>query len=210
MGRQIGPQCKLCRREGTKLYLKGDRCNTPKCGITKRNYVPGLHGPRLGRARLTDYGKQLREKQKAKRLYNMFEKQFRNYFDSATRAADDTGQKFFELLEMRLDNLVYKSGFAESLRHARQTVGHGHFLVNGKKVNIPSYHVKVGDVISLREKSSQNKNFATLAERMKNKNVPDWLFFDSKEMSLKVIDIPLIEKFSLDFDMKSIIEFYSR
>lgn len=210
MGRQLGAQCKLCRREGTKLYLKGERCNSPKCAINKRNYVPGIHGPRLGRVRLTDYGRQLREKQKAKRLYNMFEKQFRNYFDTATSAKEDTGQRFFELLEMRLDNLVYKSGIAVSLRHARQLVGHGHFLVNGKKVDIPSYHVKINDVIRLREKSLKGPHFTDLGERMKSVTVPDWLFFDSGDMSVKVIDIPIIEKFSLDFDMKSIIEFYSR
>jgi small subunit ribosomal protein S4 len=210
MGRLLGPKCRLCRREGIKLFLKGARCETGKCAITRRNYVPGMHGPRLGKPRLTDYGRQLREKQKAKRLYNLLETQFHNYFVAAKKMTGDTAQNVYKKLEFRLDNAIYKSGIAESMRTSRQLVNHGHFLVNGKKVDIPSYQVKVGDVITLSARSLKSKRFAELVERMKHIKTADWLFYDSKDMTVKVTDVPDMKKVSLAFDMKSIIEFYSR
>lgn len=200
----------MCRREGVKLFLRGARCESVKCAITRRNFVPGMHGPRLGKARLSDYGRQLREKQKAKRLYNLMERQFRNYFEAAKSMVGDSGQNMYKTLEMRLDNVVYRSGLVDALRTARQLVGHGHVLVNGKKVDIPSYQTKMTDVISFREKTLKSKKFIDLAEQMKHAKVADWLFYDEKEFSVKVIATPDIKKVQLPFDMKSIIEFYSR
>ena len=150
MARNIEPQCRQCRREGMKLYLKGDRCYTEKCGITRRPVAPGQHG--VSRRKASEYGMQLREKQKVRRLYGMLEKQFRKYFDMAENMKGITGENLLQLLERRLDNVVYRLGFANSRKQARQLVNHGHITVNGKKVNIPSYSTNVGDVIAVREK----------------------------------------------------------
>jgi small subunit ribosomal protein S4 len=206
-------QCKQCRRERTKLFLKGDRCNSSKCAIVKRNYAPGIHGQRLAHTRLTGYGLQLREKrekQKAKKSYNLREKQFQNYFIQAMKKTGETGQNFVQMLEMRLDNVIYKSGWGKSMRSARQLVNHGHFQVNGKKVNIPSYQLKINDIITIKPKSQKAKAFNDLADRLKDREMPEWLFYDPKEISLKVVDFPRTEKMSLPFDLKAIIEFYSR
>jgi small subunit ribosomal protein S4 len=192
------------------LFLKGDRCFTAKCAVARRNFAPGMHGERLANARLTGYGLQLREKQTAKKIYNLRERQFRNYFDKAARRVGDTGQFFFEQLELRLDNVIYKLGWAKSMRNARQLVNHGHFLVNGKKVDIPSYEVRINDLIAIRKTSSAKKVFADLAERLKTREFPNWLFFDPKELSAKIIDKPALKNFPVEFDIKAIIEFYSK
>jgi small subunit ribosomal protein S4 len=203
-------QCRLCRRMGKKLFLKGDRCETAKCAMVKRNYPPGAHGQKNVGARLSDYGRQLKEKQSARIHYNLTEKQFRNYFEKAISRKEETGQGLYSLLEMRLDNVVYRLGWGKSIKHARQLVNHGHFTVNGKKVDIPSYNVKVNDVIAVREISKKSKNFEELSELMKKKDLPHWLFFDAKDNIGKVVDYPNLKKAVLGFDIQSIIEFYSR
>lgn len=210
MSRKAIPKCKKCRREGTKLFLKGERCNTAKCAVVKKNYAPGIHGQKMAGSRLTGYGKQLREKQKAKKSYNLSEKQFRNYFDKAIAKKGDTGQHLLNLLEVRLDIAVYRLGWGKSLSQSRQLVNHGHFLVNDKKVNIPSYLLKVNDSITIREKSLNQKVFADLSERLKNKQIADWLFYDKKEKKAKLVGLPDAKKVMLPFDMTAIIEFYSR
>lgn len=203
-------QCRLCRRMGKKLFLKGDRCETAKCALVKRNYPPGAHGQKNVGARLSDYGRQLKEKQSARIHYNLTEKQFRNYFEKAIAKKEETGQALYSSLEMRLDNVIYRLGWGKSIKHARQLVNHGHFLVNGKKVDIPSYNVKVNDVVTVSETSKKSKNFEELSELMKNKELPHWLFFDAKDNMGKVVDYPSLEKATLEFDIQAIIEFYSR
>ena len=203
-------QCRLCRRAGKKLFLKGDRCETAKCAVVKRNYPPGLHGQKTVGGRLSDYGKQLKEKQSARIRYNLTESKFKSYYAKAISKKEETGQVFYRLLELRLDNVIYRLGWGLSVRHARQLVNHGHFLVNGKKVDIPSYSVNVNDTITIKESSKKGKVFAGLAERMKNHEIPDWLFYDEKEQIGKVVDNPSLEKATLEFDLQSIIEFYSR
>ncbi|OGF31453.1 30S ribosomal protein S4 [Candidatus Falkowbacteria bacterium RIFOXYD2_FULL_35_9] len=212
MSENQNAKCRICRRTGKKLYLKDGRCDSPNCAITRRSYGPGIQGPKQTRARLTDFGKQLREKQSAKSLYNLREKQFKNYFDKAiAQKAETTGQALYRMLEMRLDNVVHKLGYGKSIKHSRQLVSHGHFMVNGKKVDIPSYQLKVNDVITVREKSIKNRVvFNDLAERLKNHELANWLFVDPQDMSGKVVSVPDSKKFALDFDMKSIVEFYSR
>lgn len=211
MARSVDSKCQQCRREGKKLFLKGDRCNTSKCAMVKRNYIPGVHGPKLGRGkRLTGYGEQLREKQTAKRTYGILERQFRNYFDKAINKSGDTGENLFLLLEMRLDNVIYRSGLASSRAKARQLVNHGHFCVNEKKVDVPSYQVKAKDKITLREKSKQMGPFKNLTEELKNKEVAEWVILDPKELSVVVVDAPSVEKNKPGFDLKLITEFYSR
>ncbi len=208
----INAQCKICRRAGRKLFLKAERCQTSACAMVKRAYAPGLHGQKLAGGRTTDYGKQLREKQSAKVSYNLREKQFHNYFMKAfSRKGEETGQTFFRYLEMRLDNVVYRLGWAKSMVQARQIVGHGHVCVNGKKVDIPSYQVNVNDVLSIKERTAKSRKlFADLADRMKIAPVQDWLFYDDKTQTAKVVGTPDIKKASLAFDMRAIIEFYSR
>lgn len=206
--KNITAKCKFCRREGTKLFLRGERCHTAKCAVVKRNFPPGIHGSKG--VRLTDYGKQLREKQKAKRLYGLLEKQMKNYYLKAVSQPGDTGPHLVKLLEMRLDTIVYRAGFANSMAQSRQMINHGHFKVNGKKVNIPSYQVKVNDVVTIREKSLKQKMFEGLAEKLKNHKPADHLFVDTKDLSVKIIDLPDLQKLSLAYDVKSIIEFYSR
>lgn len=203
MGRYLGPKHKLCRREGVKL------CTSLKCPIARRNYPPGIHGPK-GHPRMTEYGKQLREKQKAKRIYGLLERQFRNYFKKAFAKTGDTGELFVQFLETRLDNTVFRSGFAVTRQQARQIVSHGHILVNGKKVNIPSYQVKQGDVISVREKSKKAPLFKDFEKRTQPDHIPEWLSCDAKTMSCKVISKPTLEQTQPLFDVKAIVEFYSR
>jgi len=211
MGRQISAKCKQCRREQQKLFLKGERCSTSKCALVKRSYIPGIHGPKLTRGvRLTGYGIQLREKQKAKRTYRLMEKQFRNYFEASIKKTGETGDNLFNALEIRLDNTVYRAGFAPSRDLARQAVTHGHFEVNGKKVDIPSYKIKVTDKISIKPKTQKGNMFESLAETLKNKDIPDWLTVDAKELTFTVVGEPNIKKTPPQFDLKLIIEFYSR
>lgn len=206
MARYTGPSCKLCRREGTKLYLKGDRCYTDKCAIARRAYAPGQHGQ--SRKKLGNYGMQLREKQKAKRIYGLLEAQFRKTYDEADRLKGKTGENLLVLLERRIDNVVYRLGFAGSRPEARQLVRHGHFTVNGKKVNIPSYVVKPGDVITVKSKSTQSDKFKAIAEVATN--VPKWLTVDKDKMEGQVIALPQREDIDIPVNETLIVELYSR
>src|SRR5512139_617727 len=208
MARYIGPVCRLCRREGMKLFLKGERCYTEKCGIEKRNTPPGQHG-RLRKAKLAGYGLQLREKQKVKRIYGVLEDQFRRYFEAADRTRGITGETLLQLLERRLDNAVYRMGFATSRAQARQLVRHGHFLVNAKKVDIPSYSLKQGDVVSVRSSSKENASILHAIEEVKGRGVPEWLSLDG-QMGGKVMSMPTREQINLPVQEQLIVELYSK
>ncbi|HXF70383.1 MAG TPA: 30S ribosomal protein S4 [Thermoflexus sp.] len=212
MARYIGPVCRLCRREGEKLYLKGERCFTPKCAIERRNYPPGQHGRELQfrRSRPSDYGLQLREKQKLRRIYGVLERQFRRYFEIAQRARGMTGALLLILLERRLDNVVYRLGFASSRAQARQLVRHGHFEVNGRKVDIPSYQVKPGDIIRVRESSREKEYFKALAERLEGHRPPPWLQLNPQDLSGQVLRLPVREEIDTRVQEHLIVEFYSR
>ncbi len=178
MARNTGPVCRLCRREGVELFLKGEKCLTAKCGVKKRNYAPGVHGRR--RVKHSDYGDQLREKQKMKRIYGLMERQFRNYFVLASRSPMVTGEKLVHLLEGRLDNVVYRLGFASSRAQARQLVSHAHVMVNEKKVNLPSYQVKAGDEISIREKSRGMHTLIVNLDAQMQRGLPSWVEVDQE------------------------------
>ncbi len=211
MGRDLNAKCKQCRREGVKLFLKGDRCASSKCALLKRNYFPGIHGLKLGRNnRMSGYGTQLREKQKAKRTYRILEKQFINYFKKAISKTGDTNNFLFQMLELRFDNVVYRASLCSSRDTARQAICHGHFLVNGKKVDIPSYQLQVKDKITLSAKSQKQAMFLDLVEKLKGKQAPDWLVVDPKEAQIVIVDLPDIKKNTPEFDLKHIVEFYSR
>ncbi len=201
--------CRLCRREGMKLYLKGEKCYSPKCILEKRPYPPGKGSDRGGRrAKASDYGIRLREKQKARRIYGVMEKQFRRYFDMASREKGLTGENLLRLLERRLDNVVYRLGFASSRREARQLVSHGHFLINGRSTNVPSYLVKVGDEIKVKEKS---KDIEPIQRGLSyERNVPSWLELDGDALTGKVLDFPKREDIDIDINEQMIVEFYSR
>lgn len=209
MARDISPKCKQCRRAGEKLYLKGERCNTPKCAMVKRNYPPGLHGPK-GQPRMTGYGQQLSEKQKAKRQYHLLEKQFRLTFERAKSKGGNTGDNFIKLLEMRLDNVVYRLGLGNSRPAARQMVNHGLITVNGRTVTIPSYTVKIGDTIKIKSNKKGAKVFTDLEDKLKQHEVPGWLNFDLKEVKAKVLHQPDLNIMKPNFDVQMIIEYYSR
>lgn len=206
MARYTGPQCKRCRREGIKLYLKGDRCYTDKCAVARRPQAPGQHGS--SRKKISNYGLQLREKQKAKRIYGVLEAQFRMYYEEAERQKGVTGENLLRLLELRLDNVAYRLGFANSRVEARQLVRHGHFTVNGKKVNIPSYQVKVGDVIAVKEKSRASEKFKALAELQGN--LPKWLTVDKDKMEGQVVELPKREDVDIPVNETLIVELYSK
>lgn len=207
MARYTGPSCKLCRREGTKLYLKGDRCYTDKCAIARRAYAPGQHGQ--SRKKIGNYGMQLREKQKCKRIYGLLEAQFRKTYEEADRLKGKTGENLLILLERRLDNVVYRLGFAGSRPEARQLVRHGHFTVNGKKVNIPSFEVKSGDVVALKNKSRQSDKFKAIAE-VATTNVPKWLTVDKDKMEGQIVALPQREDIDIPVNETLIVELYSR
>lgn len=200
---------KIERREGVHLHLKGERCLGPKCGVTRRAYAPGVHGP-TSRTRLTPYGVQLREKQKVKRFYGLLERQFRRYFDAASSKKGDTSVYLMQALETRLDNVVYRLGFAVSRRQARQMVNHGHYLVNGKPVDIPSFAVKTGDIVSIKESKRTSPLYNSLVDRVAKMELPNWLIADTSKMEGKMIDEPKDVDLSQIFDPKLIIEFYSR
>ncbi len=208
MARYNGPVCRLCRREGMKLFLKGERCYTEKCAIEKRNMPPGQHG-RLRKAKMVGYGIQLREKQKVKRIYGVLEDQFRRYFEMAERTRGITGVTLLQLLERRLDNAIYRMGLATSRPQARQLVLHGHFLVNGKKVDIPSYLLKSGDVVVVRETSRQNATILHAAEEVKGRGIPQWLQQEG-ELGGKVVSIPTREQINLPVQEQLIVELYSK
>jgi small subunit ribosomal protein S4 len=206
MARYTGSKCRLCRREGMKLFLKGDRCMSTKCAVEKRQYPPGEHGQRM-RVRRTEYGLQLREKQKVKRIYGVFEKQFRNYFTKASRQHGVTGENLLRLLELRLDNVVYRAGFTPSRNNARQLVNHRHFTVNGRIVNIPSYSVRVGDVIQAREEISGVVKGNL--ERAGTDAVP-WLQIDGNRLTATVVEVPSREGIPIPVQEQLIVELYSK
>ncbi len=208
MGRYLGPVCRLCRREGMKLFLKGEKCFTPKCPFERRSYAPGMHGQL--RRKVSDYGIRLREKQRAKRIYGILERQFRKHFEDAERQHGATGENLLRILESRLDNVVFRLGFAESRAQARQLVRHGHFEVNGRKSDIPSYLVKPGDVISVRERSKQLEHFKMLAEALRRKQVPTWLSLDPQTMTGRVLALPRRDEIDAQINENLIVEFYSR
>jgi len=206
MARDRGAQCKQCRREGMKLYLKGERCLTDKCGVERRSYPPGDHG--RGRQKQSEYRLQLREKQKARRFYGVLEKQFRSYYDKASRQAGVTGENLLRLLERRLDNVVVRLGFASSRRQARQLIGHGHFAVNGRRVNKPSYQLRPGDVISVRDTSSARPVINEATEL--TATVPAWLQADYDSLTAKVLRLPEREEISTPVQEQLIVELYSK
>ncbi len=206
----LSPSCKLCRREGEKLFLKGERCYTAKCAIVKRKFPPGVHGVQR-QPRLTEYGQQLRAKQKAKRTYGIMERQFINYYKRAVAKPEDSEQALKRLLEMRLDNVVYRMGFAVSRALARQMIGHGHITVNGEKLDIASCQVKVGDVVGISSFSKDIALFkAALDEKMKTHQLPSWLSLDKEMKTGKVLSVPSSEDMRDTIEAKQIIEFYSR
>ncbi|MFH1583022.1 MAG: 30S ribosomal protein S4 [Candidatus Falkowbacteria bacterium] len=209
MSKYLGPKCKLCRREGDKLMLKGERCSTAKCAVVKRNYPPGLHGPK-GRARQSGYNMQLREKQKAKKIYNLMEKQFSLSFSRAIKQKGEAGENLMKILETRLDNVIYRLGFAASRAQARVLTNHGHFRVNDVKVNIPSFNVKTGDIIKIRQSSRKSKQFADLSDKLKKIEIPGWLNLDIKDLSAKVLHQPAKENFESKINSQMIVEFYSK
>ena len=208
MARHTGPVCKLCRREGQKLFLKGDRCYSEKCAMNKRAYAPGQHGN--SRKKLSEYGLQLREKQKAKRYYGVLETQFRNYFQAANSKQGVTGDNLLQLLELRLDNAVFRLGLGSSRKEARQLIKHNHFLVNGSKVNIPSYSLSEGDVISLKEASKKSEKFKTLVETMQDKTIPDWLDCNKETVEAKVASLPTRDDIDIPIAEHLIVELYSK
>ena len=208
MARYTGAVCRLCRREGLKLFLKGERCYTDKCAIERRNYPPGQHGQ--ARPKFSEYSIQLREKQKLRRIYGVLEGQFRRYFQMADRAKGVTGETLLQLLERRMDNMVYRMGFATSRSEARQLVRHGHFSVNGRKVNIPSFLVKVGDVVAVTERSRKVARIQEALDLAQRRGVPDWLEVSPAEWSGRVKTIPVRQDLTMPINEKLVVELYSK
>ena len=209
MARYTGSVCRICRRENIKLFLKGDRCYSDKCAFDRRSYAPGEHGQRR-RGKISDYGIQLREKQKVKRMYGLSEKQFHLFFEKADRQKGITGTNLLVLLERRLDNVVYRLGFVNSRNQGRHFVRHNHFLVNGKKVNIPSYLIKVGDEITLREKSAKVQSIADSIEAVVRRGVPQWLELAKDQMKGVVKNLPVREDLTMPMQEQLIVELYSK
>ena len=208
MARYTDEQCRICRREGQKLFLKGSRCYTDKCSISRRNYAPGQHGQK--RAKLSEYGPQLREKQKTKSYYGVGEKQFRKYFEMASNKKGITGDNLLQILESRLDNVVYRLGFGASRAQARQLVNHGQFEVNGRKVNIPSYLVKAGDVVTVRESKKDNGAIKVNVEANSAKPIPAWLELNNETLSGKVVRLASREDVDIPVEEHLIVELYSK
>jgi small subunit ribosomal protein S4 len=209
MARMVGAECKLCRREGMKLFLKGNKCTTDKCAFERRNYPPGQHSD--ARSKLSDYGKQLREKQKLRRIYGILERQFRNYYEAASHKRGVTGEILLQLLERRLDNIVYRMGFCINRLVSRQLVAHGHLRVNGRKVDIPSYQVKVGDEISFREKSKTLSLLQHAIETLPRRGgVPTWLEVNHDTLTGKLIKIPSKEEMAVPVEEQLVVELYSK
>ncbi len=208
MARYTGPNCKMCRREGCKLYLKGERCTNGKCAFDHRSTAPGQHG--AARKKIGEYGKHLREKQKARRYYGVLEGQFKHYYELAEKMDGLTGTNLLVLLERRLDNVVYRMGMAASRKEARQLVLHAHFTLNGKKVNIPSILVKPGDVIAVKESSKESAKIKALAESMATAQAPKWLENDAANLATKVVALPARDDIDFEFDEQLIVEFYSK
>ncbi len=208
MARYTGPSCKLCRREGTKLFLKGERCTSGKCALDRRSTAPGQHGAANKKQR--EYGMQLREKQKTRRYYGVLEKQFKNYFAEADRKEGMTAEYLLKLIARRLDNVVYRMGMAESRKEARQLVLHEHFTLNGKKVNIPSIIVSAGDVVAVKENFRSSAKCKALAEGLQTKISPKWLDVDKTALSAKVVALPAREDVDFEINEQMIVEFYSK
>jgi len=209
MARYRGPVCRLCRREGDKLFLKGERCHTEKCAIERRAYAPGQHG-RDRRVRITPYGLQLREKQKARRIYGIMERQFRNYFQAAARMPGVTGENLLRILELRLDNLVYRMGFAPSRPAARQLVLHGHFSVNGRNVNVPSFQIRAGDVVAVREDSRNIPIIQATVESRGSRDLPEWIETNTKTLKGRLLRVPSRETIPTTVQENMIVELYSK
>lgn len=201
--------CKKCRRAGEKLFLKGERCNSPKCAMVKRNYPPGVHGQK-GYARLSSYGLHLKEKQKVKNIYGLTENQLRLYMKKALRKKGDSGQIFLQTLERRLDSIIFRLGLARSRTQARQLISHGHFLLNNRKVNIPSHLVKANDLITVNEKSIKNKFFQEIIKSLEKYKGPPWLSLDKKNLKAKVLEVPGGEDLNLGIEAQLIVEYYAK
>jgi len=210
MARYIEAYCRICRRNGTKLMLKGERCFTEKCAMERRSGPPGVHGASKRRAKQSERGIQLMEKQKAKYTYGMFERQFRRFFNEAARMPGITGENLLILLERRLDNVVFRLGFADSRSQARQLVRHGHIKLNGRKTNIPSCLVKAGDIVEWRKESTKTEYYKTLIEKIEDKDIPEWLELDKNTLLGRVLRLPAGEEIKTNFDEKAIVEWYSR
>ncbi len=211
MARYTGPSCKLCRREGVKLFLKGERCNSDKCAFQRRAYIPGDHGSEKGfKKRLSDYGVHLREKQKVRRIYGVLEKQFRKYFKMAAKKSGVTGENLLQFLETRLDNVAYRMGFAPSRKSARQIIRHGHITVNGRKVNIPSFLVRPDDEVEIKEGSRQMNLIQEAMEASTEVGSFDWFEVEKDKFKGKMVSIPSREQIPLDVDERLIVEFYSK
>ena len=210
MANYTGPVCRQCRREGVKLFLKGERCYTDKCAFTRRGYAPGQHGQGQGRKKVSEYGLQLREKQKARRIYGVLERQFRNYFEKAERQKGITGENLLVLLERRLDNVVYRMGLASSRTQARQLVMHGHFVVGGHRVDIPSYLVKTGEAVQVCEKSKESALIQGIGQELAHKTIPIWMEVSVKDMSGKMARYPSREEIDVSIQEHLIVELYSR
>ena len=208
MARYTGPVCRLCRREGQKLFLKGERCYSKKCAVDRRAYAPGQHGQ--GRKKVSEYGRQLRTKQYARRYYGVLEGQFRQYFDMAEKMPGVTGENLLRLLESRLDNVIYRLGLASSRAEARQLVLHGHYTVNGRKVNIPSFLTKVGQVIAVKEGSRQNEKIKAIVEANSSRPIPKWLELNRETLEAKVVAVPNREDIDLPIEETLIVELYSK
>jgi small subunit ribosomal protein S4 len=208
MARDTDARCRQCRREGVRLFLKGDRCYTPKCAVERRTYPPGQHGQ--GRRKMSDYGLQLREKQKLRKIYGVLERQFRRYFAQAERRAGVTGETLLQLLERRLDNVVYRLGFAGSRSQARQLVAHGHFLVNGKPVNIPSYQVKPDDLIEVTQGSRQLEPIQVSLSAVGSRRMPEWLELDVENLRGRIVSLPRREDIDVEAQEQLVVEYYSR
>lgn len=208
MARYTDAVCRLCRREGTKLFLKGERCYSDKCSVTRRAYAPGQHGQ--SRKKVSEYGTQLREKQKARRYYGVLESQFAGYYEDAARMAGMTGENLLRILESRLDNVVYRLGLASSRAEARQLVVHGHYNVNGKRVDIPSYQVKEGDVVAVNEKTRSSEKMKAIIETCGARPVPVWLDYNKDTLEAKVVRLPNREDIDVDIQELLIVEYYSK
>ena len=208
MSRYTDASCRLCRREGQKLFLKGDRCYSEKCSVAVRAYAPGQHGQ--GRKKSSEYGLQLRAKQKARRFYGVQEKQFYHYFEIAERKQGITGENLLRILESRLDNVVYRAGFASSRAEARQLVGHGHFEVNGSRVDIASYLLRAGDVVAICEKSKGSEKFKAILEANASKPVAAWIDVDAEKLTAKVVNLPERDQIDAPVEEQLIVEFYSK
>ena len=210
MARYTGPACRLCRRENTKLFLKGEKCTSDKCPLVRRAKAPGQHGANAGRKRVKEYGLQLREKQKARRYYGILEKQFNNYFEKADKKAGQTGENLLTMIETRLDNVVYRMGMADSRRQARQLVRHGHFRLNGTKANIPSMLVKKGDVITVKDQSKKSELIKMLIENISGRSVPSWIELDKENAVATIVALPTREDIDFPFEEHLIVELYSK